>query len=206
MRRQDSKSTIAIVSLAEAAAANENEALNTNPPGGITHAVEMVSGSGGDNYGFVEPYILWPTATQSGARPRPNPAPVGMFNGVSGLASMVPFASAGPLASICGCACLPLSQLPQQSLPVARQSYPQVLAKTFMLHSTMRISYVFYKSHGASDKQAPAMRLRLYSPSKDLEANLIWVRAPAIGFRLCYSRRSSGMLRRVEAERCCLGS
>lgn len=53
-----------------------------------------------------------------------------------------------------------------------------MLAKTFMTDATMRISYAQYKSHGGSVKEAPAMRLRLYSPTLNKFATVLWVRPP----------------------------
>lgn len=87
IRSQGDKSSATIVPLAWAAASNDNAALNTNPPGGITHAVQLVSVA--DDYsGIIEPYIMYPTEAQTSPYPRPVGAPTGMFNGVRGLAGL----------------------------------------------------------------------------------------------------------------------
>lgn len=49
----------------------------------------------------------------------------------------------------------------------------QVLAKTILLSSTTRFRYSHYKSGG--DAAAVVMRIRLYSPSLNKQANIIWV-------------------------------
>lgn len=96
MRRKGSDSTIDVVNLAAEAQATSNTALVTDRPGGITAAVRLVSGQ--DSYGFAEPFVMYPPASLSGNYPRPNPAPTGMFDGVSlgkeGLRQLVqPWAS-----------------------------------------------------------------------------------------------------------------
>lgn len=77
-------SSVDFVPLATEALFNDNAALNTNPPGDITHAIKLMSYLPDDlTAGYAEPYIFWPSATQSGTYPRPETAPSGMFDGVS---------------------------------------------------------------------------------------------------------------------------
>lgn len=89
--RQGEGSTITIVDLATEAGLDDNAALAVNPPGGITHAVKLVSKTPDNVYwGFVEPYVMWPPESLSGTFPRPTPAPTGMLSGVSQPAAKLP--------------------------------------------------------------------------------------------------------------------
>lgn len=60
-------------------------------------------------------------------------------------------------------------------LPSQPRSPLQVLAKTLLLSDTTRFRYSYYKYGGGSASEATAMRIRLYSPSKNKQANFVWV-------------------------------
>lgn len=91
-------SSITIADLATEAGLDDNTALAVNPPGGITHAVKLVSKTPDTvTYGFAEPYVMWPPESLSGTFPRPTPAPAGMFNGVRQHAADLP----SPARAVC---------------------------------------------------------------------------------------------------------